>query len=232
MPVNSLAMLEIWRTRSHLLANESSDWLQAYSSDFVWVISGKGGFITRPTRPTHFARYIGSFWNGLKCRPKLLGVWLHQFLAATRNTLCVSFWSIGTHGACALKILKKWVQKIAAVPPLYSPYSLMSCRNDVDLEIYPIGLGDRFRCLTSRCFFSLHQMSDLVMKPWWWASLLTALVGIWREQFPRKDRSNFAIPDQCRRWSIRWNSCLCSRYCLDEDWMCLISYKPSQLALL
>ena len=26
--------------------------------------------------------------------------------------------------ACALKILKKWVQKIAGVPPLYSPYSL------------------------------------------------------------------------------------------------------------
>ena len=24
-----------------------------------------------------------------------------------------------------------------------------------------------FRCLTSRCIFSLHQMSDLVMKPWW-----------------------------------------------------------------
>ena len=27
--------------------------------------------------------------------------------------------------ACAVKILKRWVQKIAGVPPLYSAYSLM-----------------------------------------------------------------------------------------------------------
>ena len=31
---------------------------------------------------------------------------------------------LDTCRACVLKILKKWVQKIAGVPPLYSPYSL------------------------------------------------------------------------------------------------------------
>ena len=40
---------------------------------FVRIISGNNGFITRWT---HFAGYIWSFWNRLKCW--ILGVWLQQ----------------------------------------------------------------------------------------------------------------------------------------------------------